>query len=166
MKNYINCVGGEGSVLNVHTVKLLQFITYHSLMEELYRTLDREELLYRVQQKCITVVGTRRTRDFSKMTEVSSRIWRTFCYNIIHGRIQVWFINPFPNDKFWTLPNWEGLQQQFYIWWKWQNVLHNGRKHCRKRKNCSLGAISPFPTVFSKYLKCKHVKTRACLGKG
>ena len=25
-----------------------------------------------------------------------------------------------------------------------------GRKHCGKRRNCSLQAISPFPTVFSK----------------
>ena len=25
-----------------------------------------------------------------------------------------------------------------------------GRKHCEKRRNCSLRAISPFPTVFSK----------------
>ena len=37
---------------------------------------------------------------------------------------------------------------------------HGGRKHCRKRR------ISPFPTVFSKDLYCKHKKTRACLGKG
>ena len=34
-----------------------------------------------------------------------------------------------------------------------------------KRRNCSLRAISPFPTVFSKDLYCRHVKTRACLGK-
>ena len=27
-------------------------------------------------------------------------------------------------------------------------------------------AISPFLTVFSKDLSCRHVKTRACLGKG
>ena len=31
---------------------------------------------------------------------------------------------------------------------------------------CSLQAISPFPTVFSKDLYCRHVKTRNCLGKG
>ena len=41
-----------------------------------------------------------------------------------------------------------------------------GRKHCRKRRNCLLLAISPFPTVFSKDMYCRHVKTRACLGKG
>ena len=28
----------------------------------------------------------------------------------------------------------------------------NRRKHCGKRRNCSLRAISPFPTVFSKGL--------------
>ena len=32
-----------------------------------------------------------------------------------------------------------------------------------KKRNCSLQAISPFSTVFSKYLYCKHVKTRNCL---
>ena len=36
-----------------------------------------------------------------------------------------------------------------------------GRKHYGKRRNCSLQAISPFPTgkVFSKHLYCRHVKT-------
>ena len=34
-----------------------------------------------------------------------------------------------------------------------------------KRRNCSLRAISPFSTVFSKDLYCRYVKTRACLGK-
>ena len=39
-------------------------------------------------------------------------------------------------------------------------------KICGKRRNCSLRAISPFPTVFSKDLYCTQVKSRACLGKG
>ena len=48
----------------------------------------------------------------------------------------------------------------------------NGRKFSKwlenteKRRNSLLRAISPFPTVFSKALYCRHVKTRACLGKG
>ena len=45
-------------------------------------------------------------------------------------------------------------------------LLQIGRKHCWKRRNCSLWAISPFPTVFSKDSYCRQVKTRACLGKG
>ena len=35
-----------------------------------------------------------------------------------------------------------------------------GRKHCGKSRNCLLRAISPFPTIFSKDLYCRHVKTR------
>ena len=55
---------------------------------------------------------------------------------------------------------------QFQIWWKRQKAPKMGRKHCGKSRNCSLRAISPFPTVFSKDLYCRHPKTRACLGKG
>ena len=35
-------------------------------------------------------------------------------------------------------------RRQFQIWWKWQQVIQTGRKHCGKRRNCSLWA-----TVFS-----------------
>ena len=50
----------------------------------------------------------------------------------------------------------------------------NVRKFSKKRENTvgkaeialSHRAISPFPTVFPKDLCCRHVKTRACLGKG
>ena len=34
-----------------------------------------------------------------------------------------------------------------------------------KGEICSLRAISPFPSVFSKDLYCRHVKTKACSGK-
>ena len=54
-------------------------------------------------------------------------------------------------------------RQQFHIRLKWQEVLQLDGKHCGKRRNCSLRAISPFPSVFSKHLHCRH---RACLGKG
>ena len=47
-----------------------------------------------------------------------------------------------------------------------QTVIQRTRKLCGKRRNCSLRAISPFPTVFSKDLYCRHVKSRACLEKG
>ena len=56
-------------------------------------------------------------------------------------------------------------RRQFQIWWKWQKVLQTSRKHCGKRGNCLLRAISLFPIVFSKDFYCRHVKTRACLGK-
>ena len=40
------------------------------------------------------------------------------------------------------------------------------RKHCGKRRNYFSRAISHFPTAFSKGLYCRHIKRRACLGKG
>ena len=40
------------------------------------------------------------------------------------------------------------------------------RKHCGKRRNCLLRAISPFPTVFLKGLFPKGVKRRHCVGMG
>ena len=43
-------------------------------------------------------------------------------------------------------------------------VLLQGRKHFWKRRNCLLGAISPFSTVFSK--DKQKVKIMASLGKG
>ena len=49
----------------------------------------------------------------------------------------------------------------------------NGRKFSKslentvgKGENCLLQAISPFSTVFTKDLYCRHVKCRDCLGKG
>ena len=45
-----------------------------------------------------------------------------------------------------------------------KKVLQKDRQHCRER-NYSLLAISPLSTVFSKELYCRHVKTRACLGR-
>ena len=43
--------------------------------------------------------------------------------------------------------------------------LQTGRKHCGKRRNCSLRAISPFPTLFSKDLCSRHVKTREMINR-
>ena len=41
-------------------------------------------------------------------------------------------------------------RRQLQIWRKWQKVIQTGRKHCGKRRNCSLRAISPFPQCFQK----------------
>ena len=57
-------------------------------------------------------------------------------------------------------------RRQFQIWWKWLKVFRKSRKHCGKRRNCLLWAISLFSAVFSKDLYCRQVKIRACLGKG
>ena len=55
--------------------------------------------------------------------------------------------------------------RQFQICLKWQKDLQMGRKHCRKRRNCSLRAISPFPSVF-KILLLQTCKNQGLFGKG
>ena len=57
-------------------------------------------------------------------------------------------------------------RRQFQIWWKWKKVFQTGRKHCQKRRNCSLRAISPFPTMFSEDLFPRGVKMCHCVGMG
>ena len=55
-------------------------------------------------------------------------------------------------------------RQQFQILQKLKKVIQTDRKHCGKRRNCSLRAISPFPTVFSKGLFPSGVKRCHCVG--
>ena len=38
------------------------------------------------------------------------------------------------------------------IWTNGDTIISLTRKHCGKRRNCCLPAISPFPTMFSKSL--------------
>ena len=57
-------------------------------------------------------------------------------------------------------------RRKFQIWWNWQKVFRTGRKHCGKRRNCSLRAISPFPPVFSKKLVLQTPKNQGLFGKG
>ena len=74
--------------------------------------------------------------------------------------------NPFPNDKLDSSKFKEFVDDNFELEENGEKLSRKDRKRCGKRRNCSLRAISPFPTVFSKDFYCRHVKTRACLGKG
>ena len=69
--------------------------------------------------------------------------------------------NPFPNDKLK-----EVADDNF-------KLDENGRKFSERVENTvGKGEIARdeqfllFPTVFSKDFNCRHIKTRACLGKG
>ena len=77
-----------------------------------------------------------------------------------------WILTLYQTSKFRPFQIQSVCRRQFSIWWKWQKVLQMVRKHCVKRRNCSLRAISPFPTVFSKDLYCRHVKIQGLFGKG
>ena len=80
--------------------------------------------------------------------------------------VRVNVFNPFQNYKFWTVPNWQSLQMTTLSLMKMAEILQKDRKYCGKSRNCSLRAISPFHTIFSKDFYCRHIKTRDCLGNG
>ena len=57
--------------------------------------------------------------------------------------------------EFWDRP----IQQQIKILCqKYKQMGIQLEKHCGKRRNCLLRAISPFPTMFSKVICCQCVK--------
>ena len=45
------------------------------------------------------------------------------------------------------------------------DISQKGQKHSGKRRNCSIRATSPFPTVFSKDLFGIHIKNESLLEK-
>ena len=53
-------------------------------------------------------------------------------------------------------------RRQFQIWRKWQKAIQMGRKHCGKRRNCPLRAISPFPSVFKRLVSQGRQKVSLC----
>ena len=53
-------------------------------------------------------------------------------------------------------------RQQFQVRQKWQKVIQMGRKHCGKRRNCSLRAIPPFSSVFKRLVFQGRQKTSLC----
>ena len=57
------------------------------------------------------------------------------------------------------LPNKKSLQTTISNLMKIPESSPRGRKHCEKRRHCSLRAISPFLTVFLQYLYCRQVKS-------
>ena len=76
-----------------------------------------------------------------------------------------YFSKPFPNNKILDSSKLREFADDNFKFDK------NGGKFSERVEN-TVGkgeiarAISPFPTVFSKDLYCRHLKARACLGKG
>ena len=53
-------------------------------------------------------------------------------------------------------------RRQFQICRKWKKAIQTGGKHCGKRRNSSLRAISLFPSVFKKLVSQGHHKVSLC----
>ena len=80
--------------------------------------------------------------------------------------LPVFLLNSLPNNTILDLSKFKAfadvkmiLTQNFKSCWKqW--------KHCGKRRKCWLPAFSPFPTMFSKAVFSRGVKSRDCVVKG
>ena len=72
--------------------------------------------------------------------------------------------NPFPNDFLDSSKLKEFTDDNSKFDENGGKFSKRRRKHCVKRRNCSLWAISPFPTVFSKDLHCKQLKNKGLFG--
>ena len=73
---------------------------------------------------------------------------------------------PFPKDNIFEWSKLKQFADDNFEFYEMVESFLNSYKQCGKRGNCSLQVISPFPKVFSEDLYCRHLKTRACLGKG
>ena len=82
-----------------------------------------------------------------------------------HNQIMRIYLTHYQTTDFRLFQTKKVCRRQFQIWRKWQKVIQTGRKDCVKR-NCSLQAISPFPTVFSKGLFPRGFKRCHCVGMG
>ena len=71
----------------------------------------------------------------------------------------VLFFNPLPDMSILGFSNSASNKDMMSkIWTNGDTITWLSRKYCGKRRNCSLRAISPFPTMFSKAACCTCVK--------
>ena len=75
-------------------------------------------------------------------------------------------LNPLPDDNFFYSSKLKEFAADNFKFDKNGRKLSKQVENTGKRGNCSLRAISPFPTVFSKGLFPKDVKRCHCVGMG
>ena len=115
----------------------------------------------------------------------------TLCVHIVLKMMQCWrkktkSFNPFPNDKCCRLDQTDRVcRRQFHVVFFlnggkfvkqveniWENTVgkgeiqKTGQKTLWEKEKFLVKSNSTIPTVFSEDLHCRHLNTRACLGKG
>ena len=125
------------------------FLTLASLAQQLpHLSLPWLELQTAPMDLCLSVSLS--------LSQSVTHMWDTCCKKLAQ---------PFPRRQILDSSKLKELADNNFIFCKkCQKVLQKGRKHCGKRINCSLRAISPFLTVFTKELHtCKN---QGLFGKG
>ena len=90
----------------------------------------------------------------------------SFSYNVFEsclfqrlGSFSSYIFNPLPDMQILGSSNSVANKDiMSKIWTNGDTLISLSRKHCVKRRNCSLRAISSFPTMFSKTVYCWCVK--------
>ena len=130
-------VGGIKSLLKTLREKKKMLVTCFKLKKSFYFDMSK-----------ILSCGIELTTDHSSFLNMS--IFRVTCCNFDITLSQMTNFRLFQT---------EGIcSRQFQICCEWQKVLQMSRKHCGKWRNCSLRAISPFPTMCFQDLYCRHIK--------
>ena len=96
-----------------------------------------------------------------KDTEISFYIEYWIFYNVAY----IFSLTLFHTTNFRLFQTKRLCRRKFKIWWKWQKVLQTGGKQRGKRRNCSLRAISPFPTQSFQRICSADTLNRGLFGK-
>ena len=98
-------------------------------------------------------------KSLSKQDSIGHVLHLSFSYWLILF-VFTFFFNLLPDIPILGSSNWVANKDMLWkILTNWDAIIWLSRKHCGKGRNCSLRAISPFPTMFSKAVCCWCVKT-------
>ena len=137
-------------------------ITVISFLIFSLQTLQNDIEVYEVKVDAVRTLGT----EVAKNVNLTDKelVEEQIKYVAFHSKIYA--LTHYQTTNFRLFQIEKVCRRQFQIRRKWQTVIQMNRKHCWKRRNCSLRAISPFPTVFSKGLFPRGIKRCHCVGMG
>ena len=74
-------------------------------------------------------------------------VWYVYVIMLLYVHIKLTF---YQMTNFRLFQSERVCRQQFQVWRKWKKVIQTDRKHCGKRRNCSLQQFLLFPQCFQK----------------
>ena len=112
---------------------------------------------------CKTIQCLNNTKEETLILEKREKMLVTsifsFFPHILHFNRQFLSFNPLPHMPILESSNSATNKDMMSkIWTNWETIIWLSSKHCGKRRNCSLPAISPFSTMFSKAVSCWCIK--------
>ena len=117
------------------------------------------------KKSCLSLMTTNSIKWNKQCSKLTEGNFRPTDYNSTNGRKP--HIKTLSQTTNFRLSQFQRVcRRHFKMWWNLKMIFRYGRKHCGKRRNCSLWAISSFPTIFSRVVCNKMVKYCYCLVMG